>query len=56
VASVRMRHRDPSNKNVGITYVHVEKGIKVVKRKNLYKILLAVSVIINICLLIKIFK
>jgi len=50
---LRIRNRNPSNKNKGITYVHSEKISVVLKRIKIYKILLTVSVLLNIYLLLK---
>ena len=50
MAKLRMRHRDPENKNVGITYVHGPKATELIKRKKIYKIVLVISVLLNIVL------
>ena len=43
MAKLRMRHRDPENKNKGITYVHVLKGSQL--NKNIQNFVNSFSII-----------
>lgn len=53
MAKIRLRSRDSENQNKGVTFVHAIKGERLNKRKNIYKILLVLSVLLDIYLTIR---
>jgi len=48
---IRIRARDPENKNKGITFVNPPKNKELLKKILIYKIILGVSVLANAILL-----